>query len=160
MHLYNWEMSSPSFLIKLYHLPCLFPLPVSFSLFIDKFSFIVLLCRYMPLSGFHGVLSGFLVGIKQIFSDQELPLLKVKPKVICKLLLNRISVNIALHWFLHGLIYLLPLQLCAVVAIDNATIGRHKQFLYCRACKIFASIMFWDLCELDLSEILAEKAGN
>ncbi|KAI4373039.1 hypothetical protein MLD38_011208 [Melastoma candidum] len=31
-----------------------------------------------PLSGFHGVLSGFLVGIKQIFSDQELPFLKGK----------------------------------------------------------------------------------
>lgn len=27
---------------------------------------------YMPISGFHGVLSGFLVGIKQIMPDQEL----------------------------------------------------------------------------------------
>ncbi|XP_041000336.1 rhomboid-like protein 19 [Juglans microcarpa x Juglans regia] len=35
---------------------------------------------YMPLSGFHGVLSGFLVGIKQIIPDQELPLLKIKAK--------------------------------------------------------------------------------
>lgn len=37
--------------------------------------------RYMPLSGFHGVLSGFLVGIKQMIPDQELPLLKIKAKV-------------------------------------------------------------------------------
>ncbi|CAL0333402.1 unnamed protein product [Lupinus luteus] len=35
---------------------------------------------YMPLSGFHGVISGFLVGIKQIIPDQELPLLKIKTK--------------------------------------------------------------------------------
>ncbi|KAI4346347.1 hypothetical protein L6164_007250 [Bauhinia variegata] len=35
---------------------------------------------YMPLSGFHGVISGFLVGIKQIIPDQELPLLKIKVK--------------------------------------------------------------------------------
>lgn len=37
--------------------------------------------RYMPVSGFQGVLSGFLVGIKQIIPDQELPLLKIKAKV-------------------------------------------------------------------------------
>ncbi|CAO2817588.1 unnamed protein product [Amaranthus hypochondriacus] len=38
---------------------------------------------YMPISGFHGVLSGFLVGIKQIVPDQELSLFgiaKVKAK--------------------------------------------------------------------------------
>ncbi|XP_059628300.1 rhomboid-like protein 19 [Cornus florida] len=35
---------------------------------------------YMPLSGFHGVLSGFLVGIKQLIPDQELPLLRIKAK--------------------------------------------------------------------------------
>ncbi|KAM1268869.1 hypothetical protein ACFX13_001174 [Malus domestica] len=35
---------------------------------------------YMPVSGFHGVLSGLLVGIKQIIPDQELPLLKIKAK--------------------------------------------------------------------------------
>ncbi|MCI27169.1 transmembrane protein 115-like, partial [Trifolium medium] len=34
----------------------------------------------MPLSGFHGVISGFLVGIKQIIPDQELPFLKIKTK--------------------------------------------------------------------------------
>ncbi|CAK9152246.1 unnamed protein product [Ilex paraguariensis] len=35
---------------------------------------------YMPLSGFHGVLLGFLVGIKQILPDQELSLLRIKAK--------------------------------------------------------------------------------
>lgn len=35
---------------------------------------------YMPISGFQGVLSGFLVGIKQIIPDQELSLLKIKAK--------------------------------------------------------------------------------
>lgn len=37
---------------------------------------------YMPLSGFQGVLAGFLVGIKQIVPDQELYLLKIKAKVL------------------------------------------------------------------------------
>ncbi|KAI3470455.1 hypothetical protein Pfo_027118 [Paulownia fortunei] len=35
---------------------------------------------YMPISGFQGVLSGLLVGIKQIIPDQELSLLKIKAK--------------------------------------------------------------------------------
>ncbi|PIN11100.1 putative membrane protein [Handroanthus impetiginosus] len=35
---------------------------------------------YMPISGFQGVLSGFLVGIKQIIPDQELAFLKIKAK--------------------------------------------------------------------------------
>ncbi|KAG4998037.1 hypothetical protein AAZX31_10G200800 [Glycine max] len=35
---------------------------------------------YMPFSGFHGVIFGFLVGIKQIVPDQELPFLKIKVK--------------------------------------------------------------------------------
>ncbi|KAL1357832.1 hypothetical protein HN51_009692 [Arachis hypogaea] len=35
---------------------------------------------YTPLSGFHGVISGFLVGVKQIIPDQELPLIKIKAK--------------------------------------------------------------------------------
>ncbi|EXB80096.1 hypothetical protein L484_013422 [Morus notabilis] len=35
---------------------------------------------YFPLSGFHGILSGFLVGIKQIIPDQEFPVLKLKAK--------------------------------------------------------------------------------
>ncbi|KAJ9175587.1 hypothetical protein P3X46_014129 [Hevea brasiliensis] len=35
---------------------------------------------YMPISGFQGVLSGFLVGMKQIIPDQELSLLRIKTK--------------------------------------------------------------------------------
>lgn len=35
---------------------------------------------YMPISGFQGVLSGFLVGIKQIIPDQELSVLRLKAK--------------------------------------------------------------------------------
>ncbi|KAL6578048.1 Rhomboid-like protein 19 [Orobanche minor] len=35
---------------------------------------------YSPISGFQGVLSGLLVGIKQIIPDQELSLLKIKAK--------------------------------------------------------------------------------
>ncbi|KAL0322377.1 UNVERIFIED_CONTAM: Rhomboid-like protein 19 [Sesamum calycinum] len=35
---------------------------------------------YLPISGFQGVLSGFLVGIKQIIPDQELSLLRIKQK--------------------------------------------------------------------------------
>ncbi|XP_004516853.1 uncharacterized protein [Cicer arietinum] len=37
---------------------------------------------YTPLSGFHGVISGFLVSIKQIIPDQEIPFLKIKMKVL------------------------------------------------------------------------------
>ncbi|KAL5569295.1 hypothetical protein UlMin_025870 [Ulmus minor] len=35
---------------------------------------------YLPLSGFHGILAGFLVGIKQIIPDQEFPFIKIKAK--------------------------------------------------------------------------------
>lgn len=40
-----------------------------------------LFVSYTPLSGFHGVLSGLLVGIKQIIPEQELGLLRIKAKV-------------------------------------------------------------------------------
>ncbi|KAG4164553.1 hypothetical protein ERO13_A13G024400v2 [Gossypium hirsutum] len=42
---------------------------------------------YMPLSGFHGVLAGFLVGINQMVPDQELPRLKIKAKWLPSLML-------------------------------------------------------------------------
>ncbi|XP_044507517.1 rhomboid-like protein 19 [Mangifera indica] len=42
---------------------------------------------YMPVSGFHGVLAGFLVGIKQIIPEQELYLLKLKAKWLPSLML-------------------------------------------------------------------------
>lgn len=31
--------------------------------------------RYVPISGFHGVISGCLVGVKQLMPDQEIALL-------------------------------------------------------------------------------------
>lgn len=48
-------------------------------------------CSYTPLSGFYGVLSGFLVGIKQIIPDQELNIcvLKIKAKVFVHIYYQR-----------------------------------------------------------------------
>ncbi|XVF75526.1 hypothetical protein PTKIN_Ptkin13bG0194800 [Pterospermum kingtungense] len=51
---------------------------------------------YMPLSGFHGVLAGFVVGIKQIVPDQELSLLKIKAKWLPSLML---LISIAISFF-------------------------------------------------------------
>ncbi|XVF83257.1 hypothetical protein PTKIN_Ptkin16aG0472100 [Pterospermum kingtungense] len=51
---------------------------------------------YMPIAGFHGVLAGFLVGIKQIVPDQELPLLKIKAKWLPSLML---LLSIAISFF-------------------------------------------------------------
>ncbi|KAJ4957406.1 hypothetical protein NE237_024517 [Protea cynaroides] len=54
---------------------------------------------YTPLSGFHGVLSGFLVGIKQIVPDQELSafsVLKIKAKWVPSLVL---LMSIAISFF-------------------------------------------------------------
>ncbi|XP_050212262.1 rhomboid-like protein 19 [Mercurialis annua] len=42
---------------------------------------------YMPISGFQGVLSGFLVGMKQIIPDQELSLLRIKAKWFASLVI-------------------------------------------------------------------------
>ncbi|XP_028782413.1 rhomboid-like protein 19 [Neltuma alba] len=59
---------------------------------------------YMPFSGFHGVLSGFLVGIKQMMPDQELPLLKIKVKWLPSIAL---LLSIALSfWTLEAVSYL------------------------------------------------------
>jgi hypothetical protein len=39
-------------------------------------------CRYAPISGFHGVLAGFLVAVKQIMPDQEIAaFFKLRAKV-------------------------------------------------------------------------------
>ncbi|KAF5729507.1 hypothetical protein HS088_TW21G01674 [Tripterygium wilfordii] len=51
---------------------------------------------YMPLSGFHGVLSGFLVGIKQIVPDQELSILRIKAKWLPSIML---LISIAISFF-------------------------------------------------------------
>jgi hypothetical protein len=40
-------------------------------------------CRYVSVSGFHGVLAGFLVAVKQIMPDQEVSVLfKLHAKMI------------------------------------------------------------------------------
>ncbi|XP_020259626.1 rhomboid-like protein 19, partial [Asparagus officinalis] len=54
---------------------------------------------YTPLSGFHGVLSGFLVGIKQITPDDELSILKIKLKWLPTLF---VLVSVAISFFLEG----------------------------------------------------------
>ncbi|KDO48433.1 hypothetical protein CISIN_1g021779mg [Citrus sinensis] len=59
-------------------------------------SFDVKKFTYMPLSGFQGVLAGFLVGIKQIVPDQELYLLKIKAKWLPSLML---LLSIAISFF-------------------------------------------------------------
>lgn len=53
---------------------------------------------YTPLSGFHGVLSGFLVGVKQITPDEEIAFVKIKVKWLPTLL---ILVSIAASFFLE-----------------------------------------------------------
>lgn len=61
--------------------------------------------RYMPLSGFHGVLSGFLVGVKQIIPDQELPLvslLKIRAKVLVTWVGKRYEMNKNKTFFFFG----------------------------------------------------------
>lgn len=52
------------------------------ALIVIATDFFNMLYSYTPLSGFHGVLSGFLVGIKQITPDDELSLVKIKVKVL------------------------------------------------------------------------------
>ena len=66
---------------KLWFTNCFTVLAAEISIKLYLISFL-LFCSYMPISGFQGVLSGFLVGIKQIIPDQELSLLKIKAKVI------------------------------------------------------------------------------
>ncbi|KAL5122740.1 Rhomboid-like protein 19 [Glycine soja] len=59
---------------------------------------------YMPLSGFHGVVSGFLVGIKQIIPDQELPFIKIKTKWLPSI---TVLLSIAISfWTLEATAYL------------------------------------------------------
>ncbi|MCD7461214.1 Rhomboid-like protein 19 [Datura stramonium] len=60
---------------------------------------------YMPISGFQGVLSGFLVGVKQIMPDQELSILKLKAKWLPSLAL---LLTIAISFFTADLVSYLP----------------------------------------------------
>ncbi|THU61762.1 hypothetical protein C4D60_Mb07t26710 [Musa balbisiana] len=68
---------------------------------------------YTAFSGFHGVLSGFLVGMKQILPDQELSLfiLKIKAKVyICNFQVDANSrcIDLSCHKLLHNGFCVLP----------------------------------------------------
>lgn len=78
----------------------LFPSPATLSVrCLLVFCVFSLFCSYMPISGFQGVLSGFLVGIKQIIPDQELSLLKIKAKVWTLILFEvSFSSNIISYW--------------------------------------------------------------
>lgn len=60
---------------------------------------------YMPISGFQGVLSGFLVGVKQIMPDQELSILKLKAKWLPSLAL---LLSIVISFFTADSVSYLP----------------------------------------------------
>ncbi|GAB2276725.1 Rhomboid-like protein 19 [Dionaea muscipula] len=63
---------------------------------------------YMPISGFHGVILGFLVGIKQILPDQELSLfsaLRIKAKWLPSLVL---LLSLGASFFIEGSAAYLP----------------------------------------------------
>ncbi|KAF3433919.1 hypothetical protein FNV43_RR25022 [Rhamnella rubrinervis] len=60
---------------------------------------------YIPISGFHGILPGFLVGIKQIIPDQELPAIKMKVKWLPLL---TVIVAIAMSFLLSEPLQFLP----------------------------------------------------
>ncbi|CAD5175395.1 rhomboid-like protein 19 [Musa acuminata AAA Group] len=68
---------------------------------------------YTPFSGFHGVLSGFLVGIKQILPDQELSLfvLKIKAKWMPTLVT---LISIATSFFITDSVSYLPTLLFGI----------------------------------------------
>uniref|UniRef100_A0A1D1XS99 Transmembrane protein 115 n=1 Tax=Anthurium amnicola TaxID=1678845 RepID=A0A1D1XS99_9ARAE len=69
---------------------------------------------YTPISGFHGVLSGFLVGIKQIMPDQEVGLfflLKIKAKWLPSLL---VLLSVALSLFTVEALSYLPTQIFGI----------------------------------------------
>lgn len=63
-------------------------------------------CRYVSVSGFHGVLAGFLVAVKQIMPDQEVSVLfklhaKWLPSVMVVLaLVTSLFLNQPMHYVL------------------------------------------------------------
>uniref|UniRef100_A0ACD5UKS7 Uncharacterized protein n=1 Tax=Avena sativa TaxID=4498 RepID=A0ACD5UKS7_AVESA len=68
---------------------------------------------YTPLSGFYGVLSGLLVGIKQLMPDQELNLfvLKIKGKWIPSLVA---LISVVVSFFVNDLVSYLPVILFGI----------------------------------------------
>ncbi|KAJ3698076.1 hypothetical protein LUZ61_001781 [Rhynchospora tenuis] len=79
---------------------CIFVTAILFYYFTTQENYL-----YTPLSGFHGVLSGFLVGMKQILPDQELNFLKIKAKWIPSLVA---VVSIAASFFTTEAMSYLP----------------------------------------------------
>ncbi|KAL6838271.1 hypothetical protein ACP4OV_031943 [Aristida adscensionis] len=68
---------------------------------------------YTPLSGFYGILSGFLVGIKQILPDMELNLfvLRIKAKWIPSIVA---LISVAASFFLKESLFYLPVILFGI----------------------------------------------
>jgi hypothetical protein len=68
---------------------------------------------YAPLSGFYGVLTGLLVGIKQLMSEQELNLfvLKIKAKWIPSLVA---LISVIVSFFVKELVSYLPVILFGI----------------------------------------------
>uniref|UniRef100_A0ACD5WPU8 Uncharacterized protein n=1 Tax=Avena sativa TaxID=4498 RepID=A0ACD5WPU8_AVESA len=68
---------------------------------------------YTPLSGFYGILSGLLVGIKQLMPDQELNLfvLKIKGKWIPSLVA---LISVVVSFFVNDLVSYLPVILFGI----------------------------------------------
>ncbi|XP_057799097.1 rhomboid-like protein 19 isoform X2 [Salvia miltiorrhiza] len=64
---------------------------------------------YKPISGFQGILSGLLVGIKQIIPDQELSFLKIKAKWLPTLV---ILVSVAVSFLVTETAAYLPILIC------------------------------------------------
>ncbi|KAL1532193.1 Rhomboid-like protein 19 [Salvia divinorum] len=64
---------------------------------------------YKPISGFQGILSGLLVGIKQIIPDQELSFLKIKAKWLPSLV---ILVFVAVNFLVTETAAYLPTLIC------------------------------------------------
>ncbi|KAF9674862.1 hypothetical protein SADUNF_Sadunf10G0171100 [Salix dunnii] len=85
---------------------------------------------YMPISGFQGILAGFLVGTKQIIPDQELSLLRIKAKDVSYILLG--AVSNAMQWFPS-------LMLLIAVAISFFTSDSAKYL----PTLIFGTYMSW-----------------
>ncbi|XP_047324499.1 rhomboid-like protein 19 [Impatiens glandulifera] len=74
---------------------------------------------YMPVSGFNGILAGFLVGIKQIIPDQELSLLRLRAKWLPSIMLL-------------VAILLSPFTVEAVTYLPLIIFGTYTSWLYLR----------------------------
>uniref|UniRef100_A0A6N2LPQ3 Peptidase S54 rhomboid domain-containing protein n=1 Tax=Salix viminalis TaxID=40686 RepID=A0A6N2LPQ3_SALVM len=89
---------------------------------------------YMPISGFQGILAGFLVGIKQIIPDQELSLLRIKAKMSHYVLIGAV-VNV-MQWF-SSLMLLIAIAISFFTA-ESATylptliFGTYMSWIYLR----------------------------